>query len=369
MSLYVFLDTQVLIQKQFSMHDRLICDLMTQIKDQKVKLVISPIVIQELEKHVKQFANKAYAAIKKNSVLFAIPEFYTIREQNDPEKYLSDRIMGMMQEKLLAGAICISVTEADTQQVFDDYFAEIFPFQGGKKEFPDAFMANSLLNWAKKNKHTIAIISGNSNDWKPVCERDEYCDYLKYYSSIPDFLEYISASSGVNVEDEMKKIKSMVQHSFWPNFTAEFEKLDFSISDEHLAWDDYFSRPDVNFASLRLKNSLVSVVDYDPENEFAEVAVDVFCSFQSRIDIDDINSGMYDPEEKEIIVYWERLRGTVEAEREFSCIVTVHKEGEEYKIDSLEIDSPRSIELSWGHCSEYYDDDNFIPDPVSMDDE
>ena len=294
MSLYVFLDTQVLIQKQLSMYDRLICDLMTQVKNQKVKLVISPIVIQELEKHVKQCANKAYAAIKKNSALFAIPEFYTIREQDDPEKYLSDRIMGIMQEKLLAGAISISVTEADTQQVFDDYFAETFPFQGGKKEFPDAFMANSLLNWAKKNKHTIAVISGNSNDWKPVCERDEYCDYLKYYSSIPDFLEYISASSGVNFEGEMKKIKLMVGRSFWPNFIAEFEKLDFSISDEHLAWDDYFSSPDVDFSSLKLKSNHISVVDYDPENKTAEVAVDVFCSFQSRIDIDDVNSGIYD---------------------------------------------------------------------------
>ena len=368
MSVYVFLDTQVLMQKQFSMHDKLICDLIAKINSDKVKLVVSPIVIQELKKHVKQCVNKAYAALKKNFVLFAIPELHTIREQDNPEEYLSDRIIGIMQEKLFFNATNIPVSEANTQQVFEDYFAETFPFQGGKKEFPDAFMANSLLNWAKKNNLTIAIISGNSNDWKPICERDEYCDYLKYYSTIPDFLEYLSITSK-RCEAEKEKIKSTVEYSFWLNFVAEFKNLDFSISDEHLAWDDYFSNPTVDFSSLKQKSNHINIIDYDSENGTAEVAMDVLCSFKSHIDIDDIDSGIYDSEEKGIIGYWDRLRGTVEAEREFSCTVTVHKEGEEYEIDSLEIDSPRSIELSWGHCSEYYDDDNFIPDPAPNRDE
>ena len=140
------------------------------------------------------------------------------------------------------------------------------------------------------------------------------------------------------------------------------------VDPDKLSWDD-FSEPDVDYKSLNISKMDTDIVDYDNANNTAEISVSGLFSFKSHIDIDDIDCGIYDPEEKGIIGYWDRLRGTVEAKREFSCIVTVHKEGEEYKIDSLEIDSPRSIELSWGHCSEYYDDDNFIPDPVSMDDE
>lgn len=361
---YVFLDTQVFESYNFSVKNKYFQKLAEHINSGEISLAISSVVTKEINKHIKSHVKQLTNAIQANKIFYTIPGVENIEPILKNNKVLAAQIWGEIEKNLYQLGEEVALSHSNPEEVFDDYFSARFPFQGGKTEFPDAFVANSLLNWAKNNGHKVAIVSGNTKDWGKICERDEYKNSFAFYETLPALLDTITSI----IAQERTMIKDCVQNSFINEFSKQFNDLVVTIDPDKLSWDD-FSEPDVDYKSLNILKMDIDIIDYDNANNTAEISVSGLFSFKSHIDIDDIDCGIYDPEEKGFIGYWDRLRGTVEAKREFSCIVTVHKEGEEYKIDSLEIDSPRSIELSWGNCSEYYDDDNFIPDPVSMDDE
>ena len=365
MARYVFLDTQVFKSANFSLKNTNIKKLISYVTAGDVTLVTSPIITNEVIKHIKSDVRRLVKAISENKIFYAIPGVEKIAIEFD-HKILFEQIYQEIAKNFFNSAEKVDLSYSIPGDVFKDYFSLTPPFVSGKTEFPDAFVANSLLNWAKQNRKKIAIVSGNTRDWEKLCDREEYKQVFEFYKNLSEFFASFTSITLY----EKRLIELGVKRDLQQHFLAQFKDCSVTITPELLSWDD-FSEPEVDYSKLYIDNSSISIniIDFDPENRTAEVAIAGSFSFWANVDIDDVNSGMYDSEEKEIIGYWDRLKGIVEAKREFSCIVTVYKEGEEYKIDSLEIDSPKSVELSWGHCFEYYDDDNFIPDPASNSDE
>lgn len=361
---YIFLDTQVFESYNFSVENKYFQKLIEHIRLGNITLVTSAIITQEIKKHIKSRVKKLINVIRENKIVYTIPGADKVEFLSKDNSVLATEIWNEINKKIYCFGKDVELSNSNPEEVFNDYFASIPPFQDGKKEFPDAFVANSLLNWAKKNDYSIAIVSGNTKDWEKICECEKCNSVFTFYKTLPAFLDSLTSI----ITKEREQIKECVQNSFANEFLSHFRGLPVTIDPEKLSWDD-FSDPDVDYDSLNFPRMDINIVEYDHESNVAEVSVDgVFC-FNSHIDIDDIESAIYDSEERETIGYWDRLRGTVKAEREFSCMVTVYKDDDKYKIDSLEIDSPRNIELSWGYCHEYCKNDSFIPDPFSKNDD
>ena len=358
MSNYVFLDTQVIKQYNFSVNNKIIKQLIEYIENEDIKLVISPIIIKEINKHIKIDIREFVKGITKRKILYTISDAIGLDTGKLDVDALSQRLICQLQEKLFDLGECVDLSYSNPNEVFQDYFLSKEPFQNGKTEFPDAFVANSLLKWAQKNGHVIAVVSGNTKDWGKICDREEYRSTFVFYESLSGFL-----STLVNIIDEEEKraIKKTVQEVFRKEFLSQFENIPITVALDLQPWDDC-EEPEVDFASVKIEKMNIDIMCYDREEESAEIAVDGIFSFNSHVDMDDPETLVYDPEDRECILFSDRLCGIVEARREFSCLLTAQKTSTGYQIDSFEIDYPRNIELSWGNDCEYHENDQFTPD-------
>lgn len=141
-----------------------------QIQNGKVKLVLSDIVIREVEKHISNRVDEVCGKARKlrQDYLHILPEQYltniglelyiqipekgTIHEK--AQKVFADFISHCNVERLNTGGINI-------EKVLDDYFSVCPPFENSekkRKEFPDAFIAEEIKNRFGSDE-TVAIIS------------------------------------------------------------------------------------------------------------------------------------------------------------------------------------------------------------------
>ena len=128
------------------------------IQNGKVKLVLSDIVIREVEKHISNRVDEVCGKARKlrQDYLQILPEQYltniglelyiqipekgTIHEK--AQKVFADFISHCNVERLNTGGINI-------EKVLDDYFSVCPPFENSekkRKEFPDAFIAEEIKN-------------------------------------------------------------------------------------------------------------------------------------------------------------------------------------------------------------------------------
>ena len=365
MSNYVFLDTQVFIQNHFSIENKNFSTLIEHLESGDTILVSSKILSLEIKKHIKSEVTSAINNIKKHPILRLIKSpnvtFDSIWQGNrEIKNNFSDQIFTMLDSKLLSYAECIGLEYASAESVFDDYFEGLSPFLSGKPEFPDAFVANSLLHWAKQKNCKISIVSGNTKDWEAICRREEYKESFVFYKDLSSFL---SSISGI-LEEEKSCIRRNIIDSFSHVFIEEFKNMDIELDSDLQVWDE-FDYPELEPSSIEIEISEINITSYVSADDEAEADVQGIVRFSSYIDCSDPDSGVYDSEEKEIMFYTERLKGKVEAQRNFSCLITIRKN----EIIACEIDEPRKIELTWGGIDDYSHNDNFIPDPYEYGEE
>jgi len=369
MSNYVFLDTQVFVQNHFLMNNKNFLTLIEHLDNGDTILIISPILIDEIKKHIKTQINSVIKSIKDYPILKVLKNNNVIsndiwQKSSGFKDELSDEIFRILDSELFSFATTVDLKYASNESVFDDFFKKVAPFLSGKPEFPDAFIASSLLGWAKQKKCKISIVSGNTRDWEAICKRQEYVEKFVFHEDLSGFLSSITTI----LEEEKNSIETNIKNLFTDVFLDKFRNIDIELDSDLQVWDE-FDCPELDSNSVKIKILKINITSYVSSDDEAEAEVQGIVEFESHIDCPNPDSWVYDSEEKEIMFYSERLTGKVESKRDFSCFIKICKSNDTYEIADFEIDEPRRIELEWGGIDPYSNNDNFIPDPYEHEEE
>lgn len=210
----------------------------------------------------------------------------------------------------------LNISDVDVDLIFRDYFASNPPFGAGKKkcEFPDAFAANAILNWANKNAVEVVHIVTNDSDWKAFCKRN---DKLKYHPNLPAFYNEFSKVENLPViEEALRFISGRVEEKV----EFDFGKLGFDLRSNVV-------EPDVVDDVLNVKAVLLEVDNIDVSDAGGLIAdIEFEIRFTAEITFEDFSEGIWDKEDQE----WKGVdmnRTTID--RSWSGIVSVEFEFDE----------------------------------------
>lgn len=198
--LNVTIDTNIFEANQFNFGtDSTMSLLVKNVQNGKIKLVLSNIVIREVERHICQRVDSICGKARKLR-----KEYLDIL----PEQYLTDIGMGLyvqipekepihqsakeVFEKFLADC---KVERLDTssiklEEILDHYFAVLPPFENSekkRKEFPDAFIAEEIKQRFGSDE-IVAIISQDKGFKKACCDSKNHL----FFSSLGELYNTLS---------------------------------------------------------------------------------------------------------------------------------------------------------------------------------
>ncbi len=197
----------VAITLDASIFDRYHCKLnsgmlkaLEQFKGAPLKLIISDVVLREVEGHIVRNIKNAKQSAKK-----AFRDFENVGVIDEEGKSEFNKMMEGMEEVSMAkksiedfvehtGLEVISSSEfVGMDSVVDRYFNGRPPFSKGKKksEFPDALALLSLEGWASDKGGKVLIVSAD-NDWF------EYSEISDSFAFRKDLAEALSEVQPIN---------------------------------------------------------------------------------------------------------------------------------------------------------------------------
>lgn len=155
-----------------------------------VRLILSDIVIKEIEVHIARDIHsainqiiKANKDIKKVGLdkLEGFDGFSQLINSVDPEQVAKYKVASFIER---TGAEVIGLDGGiDVGSVFDRYFSNQPPFSVNSKkknEFPDAFALETVKKWASDNDRDVLVVSSDK-DWENFsenCPSMIFCDDL-----------------------------------------------------------------------------------------------------------------------------------------------------------------------------------------------
>lgn len=229
--LNVTIDTNIFEANKFDFGtDSTMSLLVKNVQNGKIKLVLSNIVISEVEKHICRCVDNVCGKARKlrNEYLDILPEQYLtdigmgIYVQIPDKKTIHQRAKDIFAkfledckvERLDTGSI-------NLEEILEDYFAVRPPFENSekkKKEFPDAFIAEEIKN--RFGSDEIVAIVSQDNGFKRACNSSK--NHL-FFSSLGELFntlskneeEYIAALELIknNNDSILHTIKGMIDDS------------------------------------------------------------------------------------------------------------------------------------------------------------
>lgn len=201
--IYVFLDTEVFIRLNYDFKNNSSINIMiNHCRNNKVKLLTSDIVINELKSNFKKEIEEKIKEInnKIEYKKFTNLEISPFR----PEDKLDVQIYIFRMNSIIDGFFSkeifykLDISDIKIDNILHDYFSNKTPFinKDKKSEFPDAFNLSMIRNneFLKNNingKNKKIVIITNDSDFEGA---DDYI----LYKSIEDFLEDLSEKFEIN---------------------------------------------------------------------------------------------------------------------------------------------------------------------------
>ncbi|WP_435072569.1 PIN domain-containing protein [Ohessyouella blattaphilus] len=229
--LNVTIDTNIFEANKFDFgRDSTMSLLVKNVKNGKIKLVLSNIVISEVEKHICRCVDDVCGKARRLR-----KEYLDIL----PEQYLADIGMGIYvqisdKEKVHQRAKDVfakflkdcrverlDASGINIEEILEDYFAVRPPFENSekkRKEFPDAFVAKEIRK-RFGNDDVVAIVSQDKG-FKKACTNSK--NHL-FFSSLGELFNALSENEGYTVAFEeiernsnsiIQKIRSMIDDRY-----------------------------------------------------------------------------------------------------------------------------------------------------------
>lgn len=198
--LNVTIDTNVFEANKFDFGtDSTMSLLIKNVQNGKIKLVLSNIVINEVEKHICQRVDDVCGKARKlrKTYLDILPGQYLddiglgiyvqIPDKESIHKRASDVFAKFLENCMVER---LDTSSVNLEEILKDYFAVRLPFENSKekrKEFPDAFIAEEIRK-RFGNDEIVAIVS-QDNGFKAACTSSK--NHL-FFSSLRELFNQLS---------------------------------------------------------------------------------------------------------------------------------------------------------------------------------
>lgn len=239
----IIIDTCIYQRHNFDFQGRnnnLLSSLKTILKDHGIKSITSPIIKNEVIKHVTERAHEKTLAVNKLLSkhkdilpLIGMKNIDTIHKriqkldlaseyQREVEEYFCD---------------CYLLPVPNAEDIFEKYFKSIPPFSksGEKKhEFPDAFAIQSVINYAYKYDKEVLVVSSDE-DWRDALQKaygitfvDSLNDAINYIHEVYTSTKTAELYSELSLEETVKLlVKELEQFTFYvDDYYSEVNNVD-----------------------------------------------------------------------------------------------------------------------------------------------
>ena len=333
-SQHVFLDAEVFVRFGFKYSSAPFKALTDLIAKDRLNLVITDVVIKEVEAQIEKAVCAAWGKHKRFLKDAQVLRSSTVEGIGSKlEKFDKDAVIRNIKEnfgKFLAdnNAVIIPTNEVALDEVMDDYFAGIPPFNKGNKkaEFPDAITMKALSDWAGSKGAQILVVSGD----KGVREACNPVASLIENESVPAMLDNVSNDDRILAEFIRTQVLNS-QVEIAPHVMSEFEDRYFFVLDEN-------GDADVTVRSANLCD--VDILNVDGDEATVEVLYAI--EYEAEVTYDDPDMVQYDSETGESIS-WGMRNETVRRETHARADVGVIFEGldpDEFRVNYITVTEP-----------------------------
>ena len=337
--LNVTIDTNVFEANKFDFGaDSTMSLLVKNVQNGKIKLVLSNIVISEVEKHICRCVDNICGKARKlrKEYLDILPEQYLagigmgiyvqIPDKKTIHQSAKDVFAQFLEdckvERLDTGSI-------NLEEILEDYFAVRPPFENSekkRKEFPDAFIAEEIRK--RFGSDEIVAIVSQDNGFKKACT---YSKNHLFFSSLGELFNTLSKN-----EEEYTAALELIKSNNEPIIQTIKGMIDDSCVEVHgLSYDrdgisDGYDYDETYLEHCYLSGMTIHTID-DIDGDIITASlwihgnIDVNCYFK------DFDNAPWDSEDKEYVFV--ELRHILEKHNaRFACRIELNSKTEEIRV-------------------------------------
>lgn len=337
--LNVTIDTNIFEANKFDFGtDSTMRLLVKNVQNGKIKLVLSNIVISEVEKHICRCVDKVCGKARKLR-----QEYLDIL----PEQYLADIGMGIYVQipdkktihqsakdvfaKFLEDC---KVERLDTgsinlEEILEDYFAVRPPFENSekkRKEFPDAFIAEEIRR--RFGSDEIVAIVSQDNGFKKACTNSK--NHL-FFSSLGELFNTLSKN-----EEEYIAALELIKNNNDSIIQTIKGMIDDSCVEVHgLSYDrdgivDGYDYDETYLEHCYLSGMRLHIID-DIDEDIITASLWIHGNIAVNCYFKDFDNAPWDSEEKEYV--WVEVRHILEKHNaRFACRIELNSKTEEIRV-------------------------------------
>jgi len=346
-ALNVFLDSSVFIDKNYRYEHSSFVALKNAIMAGRANLLITDVAIEEVKAHINDDISKSSQALKKvrgtAKILRNIPTLGDSAIFNDIDRAsLSEQLSNQFEQFLTdTRAITVSVSEANTQFVFDCYFNRVAPFGEGKKksEFPDAFSLSALSEWAESEQEDVFVVSLDSDMIGIEAQFPRLSTVRsieEFLSKVTSYFEKLAPLSQQLLEDNFNEIKDILED--------KFQWLGFVLVDQDGDVDE------IRVTEVGDISAYLISLSHGSNGEPAEARFELTATiaYEADVSYDNLETASYDSEDK-VLIPWETVERTVELSEIVQADVGLTfntTESHNVEIKELDLHTPKDVSVS-----------------------
>jgi hypothetical protein len=335
----IFIDTSVYRSHQFHFANPRFRTLLTLAKDGHLTLLTTDVTVQEVHANLDKLFNEGLAEINRalaGAGLLQRAKAYSLANvrpplnEEDARKELHREADSFFKQK---GFTTLPASSISSSRILTQYFKQEPPFGTGKKksEFPDAFAAAALLDWAEANTASLLVLA-EDGDWESVCATNAKLSHERSLSSAVEALLKEEDKAGVLKAHELiAKFATELAAAVGEALVHEWVYLE-DVDGEVLSIDP---------GTPKLLEARVVSVD----GSSATVELEVDCDASFEVSYDDPGSWIYDSEDK-VAYYMNRIKTTLERELTLDAEVVLNMdvhEDEPLDVSSVSLNRGKRI--------------------------
>jgi len=347
---HIILDTNIFLKENF-LEGKRIKELLKLSEEEKIKIVLTKITVEEVKNNYRKLSQQALT----NLAIFRKPFESRVLRNNSIGKHLYDRIDKKEVEKefndefdailITSKVLIIDYSELNIKNVFDKYFKQEYPFNGGdkKSEFPDAFALELIERWCIENNQKCTIFSSDkdflnfkSRHLNITKDYDVYLDEkLKYLLTQEHRIQILQQLFNQNAQFIDEEIEQ------WYRYTLDDFSLYYSVI--------WFEIHDIEITEVTVTDKTYQIVSI--EDESIEIEVEVELTFKVELTIDDEDYSHYDNEDK-VTYYFETKIEEIEQKTtaKISLLAYITDENDyDEKFEVLEINKDIELKIETTH--------------------
>jgi hypothetical protein len=246
---HVFLDTDIYRQLNHNTANPALRTLAKHIEDRKVVLHTTDITLQEVRRQIREDVlarHRELSKIEKSLTRWRHSVSSIPSTAEFDGEYVARGVADHFESTLLRKwrVVHHRAMEIEAKKVFTDYFARKPPFhKEGSKEFPDAFVAASLAEWATQNSEIMYVLTGDKLLTRAF--EDRHFHPLK---TLEQFLSRAAIPPTGEAEDIAEAILSA------PDFDSRFETALDGVFPE-IVFEYFGDLPDAEVTDAKLEGN------------------------------------------------------------------------------------------------------------------